>query len=319
MLIVLYIFTVILLGISAVSTSNRPRWWIKGWDVGRAHVALGVLIVLLLGILFFPFDNVLDYVLIGLSAVALLYHLIVIYPFTPLHRKEVPDTPGSDMAVSFLTANVRMSNKVTHKLLALIEEYDPDCITLTEVDQYWTDACAALHDSYPYRQLQPQDNTYGLNFYSKIPFSKHQTNFLVEDDIPSFHLHLEWEVPLQVICLHPRPPAPWTNEVNKDIEVIMAAGMTNYNTMPSVVTGDLNDVGWSYPSKQFKAISGLKDPRVGRGFYNTYNANIPIGRYPVDHFFVSPDFRVHRIERLPHFGSDHFPVFLSLNYEPAET
>ena len=317
MLIALYALSVVLLIISLISTSNQPKWWIKGWDVGRAHVALLLFVVLVLDLIFFPRETALDWALLGAMILALAYHIKVIYPFSPLHSKEVEGTSNADRSVSFLTANVRMSNKTTHKLLRLIDEYDPDCITLTEVDQYWTDAFESLHQRYPHRQLQPQDNTYGLNFYSKIPFLEANTNFLVEDDIPSFHLKLDWEEPLQVICLHPRPPAPWTTEENKDMEVILAAGMTNYKTMPSIVTGDLNDVGWSHPSKQFKAISGLSDPRIGRGFYNTYNANVPIGRYPVDHFFVSSVFKVHRMERLPHFGSDHFPVFLSLNYEPT--
>ena len=317
MQIALYITGIVLVAISIVSASNIPKWWVKGWDVGRAYIALLLGVALLLTFVFlWPFGSGYTWALVAAMTAALLYHFWVVYPFTPLHAEEVATTTRTDRSIKLLTANVRMSNKVTHKLLALIDEYDPDCITLTEVDQYWTDACRVLDERYPHQQLQPQDNTYGLNFYSKIPLAKSKTNFLVEDDIPSFHLHLDWTPAVQVICLHPRPPAPWTNEVNKDVEVIMAAGMTNYNNLPSIVTGDLNDVGWSHPSKQFKAISGLKDPRIGRGFFNTYNANIPVGRYPVDHFFVSPDFRVHRIERLPHFGSDHFPVFLELNYEP---
>jgi len=42
---------------------------------------------------------------------------------------------------------------------------------------------------------------------------------------------------------------------------------------------------------------------------------VPLFRYPLDHFFYSKHFGLIDIRKLPAFGSDHFPMFLSLNYE----
>jgi endonuclease/exonuclease/phosphatase (EEP) superfamily protein YafD len=86
---------------------------------------------------------------------------------------------------------------------------------------------------------------------------------------------------------------------------------------PSIVVGDLNDVAWSRTNAMFQKISGLLDPRVGRGFYSTFNANWPAIRFPLDHAFVSHHFRVAAFEVLPHVGSDHFPVFARLVLSPA--
>jgi endonuclease/exonuclease/phosphatase (EEP) superfamily protein YafD len=86
--------------------------------------------------------------------------------------------------------------------------------------------------------------------------------------------------------------------------------------LPTVVLGDLNDVAWSHTTHLFERISGLLDPRVGRGFYNSFNARRVLLRFPLDHLYHSNHFRLVDFERLPAFGSDHFPMFVALNLEP---
>ena len=58
------------------------------------------------------------------------------------------------------------------------------------------------------------------------------------------------------------------------------------------------------------------DPRIGRGFFNSYNANTPLLRYPLDHVFHSDHFRLVELKRCEKVGSDHFPMLIELSYEP---
>lgn len=82
------------------------------------------------------------------------------------------------------------------------------------------------------------------------------------------------------------------------------------------MVGDLNDVSWSYTTRLFQKISGLLDPRIGRGIYSTFHARYPLFRYPLDHAFHSAHFKLLDLKVLPYVGSDHFPVYLELQYEP---
>lgn len=96
----------------------------------------------------------------------------------------------------------------------------------------------------------------------------------------------------------------------------MVAKAAKRNKMPTLVAGDLNDVAWSYTTELFSKVSGLLDPRRGRGFFNTFHAKNPFMRFPLDHIFCSSDFKLISIKRMDNCGSDHFAIYINLQYEP---
>ncbi len=101
--------------------------------------------------------------------------------------------------------------------------------------------------------------------------------------------------------------------VQKKWALPKAARIIAGNKLPVLVAGDFNEVGWSHNIKVFQQISGLKDIRHGRGFYNTFDATSFIMRWPLDYIFVDAAFKVIDVERLPAFGSDHFPYYAQLS------
>jgi len=208
-----------------------------------------------------------------------------------------------------------MSNRQPEKLIALVRHHKPDVLATLETDYWWQEQLDML-DEYPYRLACPLDNLYGMHIYSRLPLHDAQTDFLVDPGVPSMSARIELVdgslARLHVI--HPTPPVPGENHrsTERDVELLILAKTLQGSDEPIVVTGDLNDVAWSSTTRLFRRISGLLDPRTGRGMYNTFHTDYWIARWPLDHVFTSNHFRLVALARLEHIGSDHFPMLIEL-------
>jgi endonuclease/exonuclease/phosphatase (EEP) superfamily protein YafD len=191
---------------------------------------------------------------------------------------------------------------------------------IVEADQWWRDALAEFERSHPFTVQKPLDNSYGMLFYSRLEIRSSEILFRVYDDVPSIRVRafLPGGIEVELHGLHPKPPVPQEegSSGQRDAELLLVGRETSGKRVPTVVMGDLNDVAWSHTNYLFQRTSGLLDPRIGRGFYNTFDARYPIMRFPLDHFFHSNHFRLITLRRLPYFGSDHFPMYIALSYEP---
>lgn len=313
---VFVIVSILLIVITVLATLDLVVWWVKVFNAIRIHLAVLMGLTIITGFIFFGLSNTIVNFLMAALAAGAVFNFIKIREFTPLHPVEI-ETAGSNSGIQFLAANVRKRNKDYKKFVNLIEKAKPDVFLITEPDQDWIDGIKSLEKAYPHTVLQPQDNTYGLALYSRLPMQDKKISFLVKDNVPSFQVKFQLpnDTIIQYIGLHPKPPAPWTKAKYKDLELIVAAEISNYTRYPTIVSGDLNDVGWSRATRQFKSISGMLDPRIGRGLFNTYNALIPLFRVPIDHFFISKHFKLVKMVRLEKFGSDHFPVLIEVSLD----
>jgi endonuclease/exonuclease/phosphatase (EEP) superfamily protein YafD len=300
---------------------KSPLWWIRVLDFPRFHVALFLTGTLVAYVALYGVSNNLEIGMLVLWALAIVNEMRFVYFFTPLAPREAlrteVKTPAN--AFSLMISNVRMTNKKYEKFLQLVLRTDPDILLINEPNHAWHNHLQPeLKKRYPYTIEKPLENTYGMLLYSKFKLLDSDIRFMVEDDIPSFYtvVKLPSGLLFDLYTVHPQPPRLLKNTETREAELLIAAKYVKKSPHPSIVAGDLNDVAWSNTTNLFKQISGLIDPRVGRGFYNTYNAFVPLFRYPLDHVFYDPSFRLISMRRLSKFGSDHFPILITLNYEP---
>ena len=293
-------------------------WIVRVLDFPRLQITVSFAAIFALYLLSREDPGIADHVLLASMSLCLVYQLWRMWPYTPLHGQQVKRAEQQDpsRSLSLLISNVLETNRDAATLLSLVRARDPDIVLLVEADSWWEEQLRDVEQSLPQVLKQPQSNTYGMLLYSRLPLIDPELRFLVQDDVPSIHtgVKLPSGDVVWLYGLHPRPPAPGesTRSTERDAELLLVAKLLEHQDRPSIVVGDLNDVAWSRTSSLFQKISRLLDPRVGRGFYSTFNANWPFIRFPLDHAFVSHHFRVVAFEVLPHVGSDHFPVFAKL-------
>jgi len=320
MKIVLIIFTILIVLVTVLPLSRNGHWIIRGMDFPRLQIA-SIAAVLLAALIYFgEADESVYWILVAVTIVCLVYQIWWITPYTPLWRKEVSASVGGDPdgQLSLITSNVLMTNKKADRLIGLVEQYKPDILVTLETNKWWEEQLATIEEEMTHTVKCPMDNMYGMHVYSKLPLHEAKLSFLVEKDVPSIHAFVELKNGLRVRIhfLHPAPPSPSENERSgqRDAELVMVAKSIDDSNQALIVTGDLNDVAWSSTTRLFRKISGLLDPRIGRGMFNTFHADFPLLRWPLDHIFHSDHFDLAEIKRLPSIGSDHFPLYVSLCY-----
>jgi endonuclease/exonuclease/phosphatase (EEP) superfamily protein YafD len=167
---------------------------------------------------------------------------------------------------------------------------------------------------------EPLPNTYGMLLYSRLPFVEHERRHIVESEVPSFHACVQvGGRNVRLHFVHPRPPFPREarSTAGRDAELVIVGRLAARAPEPTIVAGDLNDVAWSHTTRLFQRVSRTLDPRRGRGMFNTFHARWFFMRWPLDHLFHSDHFRLVRLQRGKSFGSDHFPIVVALELDPA--
>ena len=300
----------------------KDAWWIRMFDFPRLQIMAIAAFILAIYLIFFDIQNPFSFIFCVALLAAVVYQAFCIFPYTVLATKQVENSSqqNNPSCFSLMVANVLMNNRSATQLRTIVQAANPDLLLAVETDHWWEEQLQSLASDYPYKVSHILDNTYGMLLYSRLPLAETKVKFLVQDDVPSIHtlVNLPSGEQVELHCLHPLPPSPTEHErsTERDAELLLVGKAVRDARRPVVVVGDMNDVAWSRTTRLFQKVSGLLDPRVGRGLFNTFHATYPLLRWSLDHIFHSTELRLVKLKRLPYFGSDHFPMYVALSVEP---
>ncbi|MDQ3279558.1 MAG: endonuclease/exonuclease/phosphatase family protein [Bacteroidota bacterium] len=324
-LVVFGVLASIALAATLLPLSRSKKWYIRVFDYPRLQtLIIAILALAWYQAFYFRYrQREMIYWLVLLTVIAV--QIYKAWPYTAFGPKQVLNAAADaneEDAISFFISNVLQTNTAYQKVMDTVSRYSPDIVITTETDSTWQQELEPLETEYPHRVAIPQSNMYGMHLYSRLPLRQPEVRYLIEQDIPSIRTGVQlrsgqW---VTLFVVHPRPPFPGEADETseRDAEIILVAKEAKQTDGGVIVAGDFNDVAWSETTELFQEVSGFLDPRRGRGFYNTFHAQYPIFRWPLDHIFHSAHFKLAALDRAPSVNSDHFPMYIKLSYQPEE-
>lgn len=317
--IALWAVGLLLIGATLAPLLPTDDWWARALDFPRPLLA----VLLLAGLAAWPLldrrRGASRALLAGLLG-ALGLQLHALWPYTPLHplqalpAGECPE----ERRLSAVVANLRVNNAGAGPFLEAVRRADPDLVFVVEVDHGWLRALQPLEAAYPHRLLHPRADYWGFALYTRFELVGPEVRHLVSGYVPSLRtgLRLRSGAVVGFHGLHPKPPLPTEGTGQRDAELLLAAAAVHEGGA-ALIGGDLNAVAWSPVTRLLQQIGGLLDPRIGRGIFPTFPTWLPAPlRFPIDHIFFTPEFRLLAVEQLPDIGSDHLPLLARLCHLP---
>lgn len=315
---ILYILIIFFVISPFFPATGNPHWFFRTADFVRLQL-LFIQFVLLALFLYLENDySIFSWVLLSTLVASILYQVFKVFPYSSLFpRRRSHD--ASDGHVSILAGNVLQTNSRYRDFINEIKRFDPDLVLAMETNKDWESGLTEIEKKYPFTVKAPLENFYGMQLYSKKKLENIEVRYQVEDDKPSifFDFPTEGNPPIFFCCLHPAPPSPTENETSKeaDAELMLTGKNIRNEDKPTVVCGDMNDVVWSRTTRLFKKMTGMIDPRVGRGFFSTFHSDYFFLRFPLDHLFHTRDLYVGKMIRSKNFGSDHFAMYYEIHHK----
>ncbi len=294
-------------------------WWVRMTDFPRLQYAIAIGVVLLVLALAGRLPDRFRTALAGLLLAALAYNAVKLAPYLPEATGDATAC-APEREFSVMVANVKLENYHAAELLEIVRERDPDLLLALETTEWWDRQLAELSDEMPHSVARITGSYFGIHLMSRLPLASTEVVVPVGQNTPAIlsTITLPEGDEVRFLGIHPRPPHPGQSSVGRDAVLMWAGFKAASVDRPMVLAGDLNAVPWERTVERMQRIGGLIDPRRVFGFQPTYDAHSWWMAWPLDQVLHTQGVAVTDMEVLPGFGSDHYPVEVTLCHRPAE-
>jgi endonuclease/exonuclease/phosphatase (EEP) superfamily protein YafD len=265
--------------------------------------------------------------LLGLSVIALIlllfrkrrislvfaaFALINLAVILPIYIGKPPAGTLNSPALRAMLINVNTQNGSAERVAECIRENNPDLLVLEEINTRWLDNLQSALSSYPYSNVHPRDDNFGIALFSKLPFSQDDIiYFSYEAYVPSIFAGIRTgSNTLHILATHPVPPGGAEYSMWRNDHLDSLAAFCRDARQPLILLGDLNVTPWNTHFRKLLKTSGLLNSSQGWGIQPTWPADNPLLLIPLDHFLHSPDITIVRKSVGKNAGSDHYPVIV---------
>jgi endonuclease/exonuclease/phosphatase (EEP) superfamily protein YafD len=214
--------------------------------------------------------------------------------------------------VTILHANVNYVNDNYNKLLNLIDDREPDIITLNESNDKWLAAINnGFGERYPYKIELPSENYQGVAILSKLPIKNEAIYYFSDEDSPLIKAQLV-DHNITLYLIHTLSPINARWKGLRD-QLIQALGVMAADTDGSIIAvGDFNSTVHQSTFRRFLRRSKLIDGRLGFGWKPSWMYGTPLA-VAIDHLLYRGDnIEITDFQVGPKIGSDHRPIVVDL-------
>lgn len=292
-----------------ISLIPSDTWFIRTVDLVREPMSY-IAAILLMITLFIGGSR--RWAAVAMFGLVIFINVWRIWPYSFLAETQLAITDKSPPTAqgncfSAMSVNVKVKNVRYDEIIAQVREHDPDLLFLMETDARWISELEPVLAAYEHVDRHPQPEAFGLVFATRLPTLKSSVVENTHRDTPTLYATLQpaGAKPIEFIGLHPKPPLPGWNTERRDENIVNAGVQTPDRLPDALVMGDFNDVPWSRTTSKFRATGNWRDPRIGRGTYPTFPADLLFAGWPLDQLMVKGDLHLRSFEVLPSNGSDH--------------
>ncbi|MBU1605357.1 MAG: endonuclease/exonuclease/phosphatase family protein [Alphaproteobacteria bacterium] len=314
--------SVLMLVAVLVSLVPSDIWFIRTVDLMREPISYAAALLLVVALFV---GGARRWAAVAMFALVIVINVWRIWPYSALAEPQLALAGDATAAAaaegrcfSAMAVNVKVENEQYARIAAQVERYDPDVLFLMETDTRWIEALEPILADYDHVQRHPQPKAFGLVFATRLPVLKSNVVENTYRDTPTVYATLQpaGSRPIEFIGLHPKPPLPDWNTERRDENIVNAGVQTPDRLPDAVVMGDFNDVPWSRTTTRFRETGDWRDPRIGRGTYPTFPADLRAIGWPLDQLMLKGDLDLQSFAVLPDNGSDHRAMIARLCGSP---